>query len=411
VNDIVGSSVKDIYRVSNEGYLEFSPGFFQRCMRDYLDEPTLEVVSARYLGEVGVTATTRMKYTGGAEKTGKLLGLFRYEIEYAARGAARTIAVLVKSKTHYRELVHRLATVLVKGGIELSDVAGLLARTELYNTHMKEINVFRMQKVVPALAHVLPAVYGTYVDDESETYIVLEEFLADAYVMRDYRDISWWTRERIAQCVADFAAMHAGYYASTEALVHEGWLGKTMDVSTMSSLAPLWKAYAARLRRSDNELFDTRYLDAHERWIETLPQWWGRIDVLPKTLIYNDAQIRNLAVREPATRPRLVLFDWECASIQLPQRDLVEFLSYAVSERISDVEITDFIEAARAELERRAGRRIDRSSWLEGCRCSIMDLHVNRMACQLVLHVTLNRPDIERVFRASMRILNVLGQS
>jgi hypothetical protein len=30
------------------------------------------------------------------------------------------------------------------------------------------------------------------------------------------------------------------------------------------------------------------------------------------------------------------------------------------------------------------------------------------MACQLVLHITLDRPDIERVFRASMRILGCI---
>ena len=116
-------------------------------------------------------------------------------------------------------------------------------------------------------------------------------------------------------------------------------------------------------------------------------------------------------MREPATRPRLVLFDWECTSIQLPQRDLVEFLSYAISDRISDAEIIGLLDAGRTELARRSKTEIDRRAWLEGCRLSIQDLHVNRMACQLVLHITLNRPDIERVFLASMRILHLLESS
>jgi len=396
--------VNDIYRVTAEGYLEFSPEFFQHCMREYLDDPGLAVSAARYLGEVGVTATTRMKYTG---ITGKLLGLFHYEIEYRSRGAPRKIEILVKSKTHSSELVQRLAGVLVSSGIDVADVAGLLARTELYNTHMKEINVFRMQKTVPAFTHVLPAVYGTYADDEKQQYVVLEEFLGDAYVMQDYRDLSFWTRDRIAQCVVDFAAMHAPFYADTEALVREGWLGKTMDAATMTALTPLWTAYGRKLRHFEGGLFDARCLELHDNWIETIPDWWGRIDALPKTLIYNDAQIRNLAVRDPATHPQLVLFDWECASIQLPQRDLVEFLSYAIGDNTTDDEIADFLELARGELARRTQREIDTRSWLEGCRYSIRDLHVNRMACQLVLHITLNRPDIERVFRASMRILRV----
>ncbi len=398
--------MKDIYQVTSEGYLEFSPEFFQQCMREYLDDQRLAVVAARYLGEVGVTATTRMKYTGNS---GKLLGLFHYEIEYRSRGEPRKVEILVKSKTHYRELVQRLADVLASGGIEVADVAGLLARTELFNTHMKEINVFRMQKTVPAFTQVLPAVFGTYVNEERQQYIVLEEFLTDAYVMKDYRDISYWTRDRIAQCVVDFSAMHAPFYANVEALVREGWLGKTMDAATMTELTPLWTAYADKLRHYEGGLFEARYLELHHRWIKTLPNWWERIDALPKTLIYNDAQIRNLAVRNPATHPRLVLFDWECASIQLPQRDLVEFLSYAISDSITNAEVADFIEAARRELARLTRREIDRHAWLEGCRYAIWDLHVNRMACQLVLHITLNRPDIERVFRASMRILSGLG--
>jgi thiamine kinase-like enzyme len=179
----------------------------------------------------------------------------------------------------------------------------------------------------------------------------------------------------------------------------------------MTALTPLWNAYADKLRHYEGGLFDAGHLALHRRWIETIPDWWSRIDALPKTLIYNDAQIRNLAVRSPGTQPRLVLFDWECTSIQLPQRDLVEFLSYAISDRISDAEILGFLEAARVELARRTHRNIDRRAWLDGCRLSIRDLHVNRMACQLVLHITLNRPDIERVFRASMRILRVLGET
>jgi len=395
-------SVNGIYQVTGEGYLEFSAGLFEQCMREFLDDPTLTVTSSRYLGEVGVTATTRMKYEGERDK---LLGLFHYEISYRAKGDPKTIEILVKSKTDYRELVQRLADVLVKSGIGIDGVAGLLARTELYNTHMKEINVFRMQRTVPAVARILPTVYGTYVDVAKQQYLVLEEFLADAYVMKDYRDISWWTQDRIERCVRDFSGMHAAYYDNHSALVGQGWLGATLDAKTMSALTPLWSAYADRLRHFVGGLFDDAYLAGHRRWIETIPEWWGRIDALPKTMIYNDAQIRNLAVRDPAGQPRLTLFDWECTSIQLPQRDLVEFLSYAIGDATGDEDILALLEAGRAELATRSGKAIEQDAWLEGCVLSIRDLHVNRMACQLVLHITLDRPDIERVFRASMRIL------
>jgi hypothetical protein len=390
-----------IYAVTPEGYLEYSAAFFEQCMRDYLGDPRLTVASARFLGEVGVTDTTRMKYRGERDK---LLGLFHYAIEYTTGGRRHAIEILVKSKTHYLDLVRRLAEVLIKGGIKVDDVPGLLAKTELFNTHMKEINVFRMQKSDPAFTRVLPAVYGTYVDDRTQQYVVLEEFLANAYVMKDYRDISFWSAARIEMAVRDFARMHAAYYDKNGALVSQGWLGRTLNAAVMQQLSPLWLAYAEKLRYFTGRLFDQQYLDTHVRWIETIPQWWDGIDTLKKTLIFNDAQIRNLAVRDPAGEPRLVLFDWECASIQLPQRDLVEFLSYAISASTTDADIAGFIEAARMQLAESAQVEVEGHEWLVGCRYAIRDFHVNRMACQLVLHITLNRPDIERVFRASLRI-------
>ena len=392
-----------IYQLSKEGFLEFSPAFFQGCMREYLEDPALTVQSAEFLSEVGVTATTRMKYT--EQQHDKLRGLFHYRVTYTVREQTRVIELLVKSKTHYLELCRRLADVLVKSGIQVPDCAGLLAKTELYNTHMKEIQVFRMQKRIHAFTDVLPAVYGSYVDDAGGQYMVLEEFLADAYVMKDYTDISFWTKERITKAVEDFSAMHAAHFANYNALVAEGWLGPTMDRARMQELAPLWRAYAEKLRYFVGRLFDQQYHDRHARWIETIPEWWGAIDRLPKTLIFNDAQIRNLAVRTPQTDPRLALYDWECASIQLPQRDIVEFLSYAAGERLSDEDLLAVLDAARRKLAGDSGKAVGQREWLEGCRLSIMDFHVNRMACQLTLHVTLNRPDIERVFRASMRIL------
>lgn len=394
-----------IYAVTPQGYLQFSAVFFEECMREYLESPQLKVTAAHFVGEVGVTATTRMKYSGEHDK---LLGLFRYRIDYAVGGERRRIDLLVKSKTHYGELVARLAGVLVKGGVQVPDLERLLASTELCNTHMKEIHVFRLHKTVPAFTRVLPAVYGTYANDETRQYIVLEEFLDGAYVIKDYTDISFWTFGRIEMAVRDFSRMHAAFYGKYDALVGQGWLGKTMDAAGMVALTPLWRAYAARLRSLVGSLFDEAYYDSHLKWIDTLGDWWGRTDSLTKTLIFNDAQIRNLAVRSPERDPRLVLYDWECASIQLPQRDLVEFLSYAIDERIDDVEIAALLEAARAQLAADTAQPIDRSEWLTGCLYSIRDLHVNRMACQLALHVTLKRPDIERVFQSSLRILRVV---
>jgi hydroxymethylglutaryl-CoA reductase (NADPH) len=57
---------------------------------------------------------------------------------------------------------------------------------------------------------------------------------------------------------------------------------------------------------------------------------------MPKTLIYNDVQIRNLAMRQLGQKWKLCLFDWEVATTHIPQRDLVEFLSYVISKNVTN---------------------------------------------------------------------------
>ena len=49
----------------------------------------------------------------------------------------------------------------------------------------------------------------------------------------------------------------------------------------------------------------------------------------PHTLIHNDCNPRNMCLRKNYTSsPQLCLYDWELATIDTPQRDLVEFLSF-----------------------------------------------------------------------------------
>lgn len=398
-----------IYEIDQEGFLEFKPTFFQNCMAEFLDEPTLRVLAVKFLGQVGVTATTRMKYTGEQDK---LLGLFHYEITYESQHKKQSVEILVKSKTHYCELIHRLANVLVQSGIQLNNLSDLLAQTGLFNAHKKEINVYKLTKTQPQIKKILPKVYGVYVNDEKGQYIVLEKFLQNSYLIQDYTDIAFWNKEMIDAAVKNFIEMHSAFYDNYQSILTAGWLGDIFNAQRMTDLKPLWLAYAEKLKEYYlGNLFSPKEIDEHFRWIETIPTWWGKIDQMKKTLIYNDAQIRNLAVRNPNTKPQLCLFDWEVPIIQLPQRDLIEFLSYVISDRITDKDIIEIVDASGQHLEKISNIQIDPTEWRRGFLYANYDYHINRMACQLVLHKTLNRPDIERVFRASMRLLTILHKN
>ena len=77
--------------------------------------------------------------------------------------------------------------------------------------------------------------------------------------------------------------------------------------------------------------------------INHIPQLWVTYENAPKTLVHNDCNPRNLCLRKsslampksnenvPYNDPRtLCLYDWELARIDIPQRDIVEFLAFVL---------------------------------------------------------------------------------
>lgn len=397
----------DIF-VIEDGYLRYSPYFFQHCLSEALHDPALKILSAEFVSKVGVTKTTEMKYSG---ETKQIIGIDRYNLRFTSKGIEQTISVLVNSKTHYKVLVERLAEVIIKGGFTLSKsiLCSYLEKTALYNTNMKDIDIFRIALKNPTFAKFLPKVYGTYVNDAKQEYMVIEEYLENDYVIRDYTDISFWDKHNIESAVSNLADFHAIWYDRYDQLVKEGWLGTVMTSLQMVALKPLWQAYAKELKTFVGSIFTQAQYDAHCQLVETVGDWWKHLDGMKKTLIYDDIQIRNLAMRSDKYKFRLELFDWEVPEIHVPQRDLIELLSYILDpNNVTDEEIANYIELNRRELEKISRISIDRTTWLAGCLYAMYDYYIDRLACQLMLHRVLVRPDITRVFHTSQRILHYL---
>jgi hypothetical protein len=398
----------NIYTVNSAGELCYTGSLFELCMRKTLRDSSLKVLSAEYQSVVGATATTRMKYSGEGKK---ILGLDEYVLRYTSQGQCSTVKVLVKSKTHYKELVRRLGEVMIQGGMQMQEeqLLPLLERTSLYNAHLKEVMAYQLASEDSSFGAFFPPVYGTYVDDPNQVYIVVEGYLEDAYLIRDYRDIAYWTPANIQDAVTDLAKYHSLRFDRYGDLVKQGWLGPVMTCETMVSMMPLWKALADSLKDFVGSLFTEADYDAHLHLLDALPEWWGRLGGMKKTLIYNDIQIRNLAMHSHQ-RPRLCMFDWECVTIHVPQRDLVELLSYIMSPDVDDNDIDHYLKAYYDTFNSVAAQAFNWTEYMQGCLYALHDYQIDRLATQLALHKVLTRVDIERVFRTSRQLLHLLQQ-
>lgn len=81
----------------------------------------------------------------------------------------------------------------------------------------------------------------------------------------------------------------------------------------------------------------------------------------PQTLIHNDCNPRNLCLRKRALEDeerrdcRLCLYDWELATLDVPQRDLVEFLAFTIPPSSLNSYRLELIDFYRCNLEHYSG--------------------------------------------------------
>jgi hydroxymethylglutaryl-CoA reductase (NADPH) len=69
--------------------------------------------------------------------------------------------------------------------------------------------------------------------------------------------------------------------------------------------------------------------------------------ILPRTVIHNDYNPRNVAM---SNDDHVVVYDYELARIDVPQRDVIEFLSFALSSENLTMSFSEFMAFYRAEL-------------------------------------------------------------
>jgi len=73
--------------------------------------------------------------------------------------------------------------------------------------------------------------------------------------------------------------------------------------------------------------------------LDALESLWGELeeicDVMPRTLVHGDFVNKNLRIRDAATGPVLLVFDWEFAGWGVPAADLAQLIDRAASPDLS----------------------------------------------------------------------------
>jgi len=234
------------------------------------------------------------------------------------------------------------------------------------------------------------------------------ERLQGMVLMDSADDVSGWGRAEIEAALRGLAEIHAVWYGREAELRATGWLPEPMTAASMVEMAELWEGLAVHAVEEFPKWFRKDDLKLHRRLVHSLGRWWGELEGLPRTLIHNDFNPRNLCLRPlPGGDLRLCVYDWELATLGVPQHDVAELLAFVLTPGSSEEEVSHYVGVHRRALEQSAGVSISPELAHLAYRRSLQDLVVNRFAMYAMAHTFRHYGFMERASLTLRHLLQV----
>ncbi|MCG8317823.1 MAG: phosphotransferase [Pseudomonadales bacterium] len=381
---------------------DFDTAFFNRVMQSFSGNSATHIASVKPIEDFKMGSSIITELT--AHKINKLVGHFPYEIKVA--GNEKPLPVMVKVKPLDAEVILVSNSMAALCDARLAQAYNnFKEQLEFKHCDIRELEVMKQQD--PRFVRNCPIVYYTWADPEREAYVIVEEMLQGMEMMDTADDTSGWTEEHYAAAINGIAEVHSIWYGKEKELQSKPWLANAPTSENMMKRLRLWELLAVHASEEFPEWFTPEIMDGCRRVIYELPDWYGKLDQMPKTLIHNDFNPRNICFRRTPTGLQLCAYDWELATLQVPQHDLAELLVMTAQPDISPVEVNHWVELHRQALENATGQSIDPTIWRDGFKYSLWDLSVNRLAMFMMGHTFRHYDFMERVYHTWLRLLKI----
>jgi len=318
-------------------------------------------------------------------KRGSQPGLRRARLTVESRkGCTSVIDVVLKSKPPDTDAIEVGEQVARLCGRQLGDAyAAWRDHIGLTGGHLRELAIYetddqRLRLHVPAPLAVLR-------DDDLGEWLVALEYVSDAQVANAWQRA--WTRSEIDAALRGLAVLHSLWRDHWESLVSQSWLGPRRNSQQMAAMSPLWSALATNARPAFTSWAGPALVKAHESLLSGIDRWWRPLGDNLQTLIHNDFNPRNIMLRgQRGAVLRLCAYDWELATIGAPQRDLAEFLCFALAPETAADHALTWVQRYLGLLEEQTGTIIDPIEWKAGFRAALCDFLIDRLAMYAMIH-------------------------
>ncbi|MBF0452401.1 MAG: phosphotransferase [Candidatus Magnetomorum sp.] len=391
--------------VNHLKHADFTPEFICQLMRQTFDDTSIHVQTFEAIKDSNSENSIITQQTSG--KINKLLGLFPCQLEYSTKEETICTEVMLKIKPKDTEIIH---TVNAIGSLceerlanELKKANGRMGFT---SCHTRELEIYRQKD--PRFIKYIPKIYGIYENEDREAYVVLMERLKNLVLMDSANDISGWTPEHIHTAIDGISDIHSIWYGKEDELKEKSWMGYYPTTERMMKFSRLWELLGVHMQTEFPEWISDVDLNRYRERVKKIPEWWGVIDSMPKTLIHNDFNPRNIAFRNTDSGLCLCAYDWELATIHLPQHDVCELLAFVLNQNVTREDLIHYAEYQRKALERACGIQLNKNDWWEGFRSCIWDLMVNRFVMYILAHTVKDYPFMFRAMNTLRQMIEII---
>ncbi len=375
----------------------FTASFVEKMMQD--QEPGSRIKVTK-IEEFPVDNSASILSTLNASTTGQEIGHFGLEVSFIKDNKPQQRKMVMKVKPHGKVTASMLTGLADFCGKPLNDVYQKHEKlTGFSNSHIRELEVYK-KKPSP----IQPEIFGLSVDTENEIFIILMEYLEDVELLNSVMNPEKWTREHIEVALLQMAAWHASNLNLSEGLNLEFWKEDVPGKDYMEQLQPLWKSLLQHASTTLPELYTPENKAILERGIEKIPFYWSELEKMPKTLIHNDFNPRNICFSRKNGDLQLCLYDWELATFHVPQYDVVEFLSFVLIPENYESRL-NYLEIYRKELNRLTGKFSNQEEFQKGFAYAALDFGMHRLGMYVMAHSVSPYPFLPRVLHSYFNTL------
>ncbi len=244
-----------------------------------------------------------------------------------------------------------------------------------------------------SLSTFIPHCYSTFAELSHDAPLVLERLRAGNQVESLDAVASPWPLDQVRRVVLALAHMHAACRDRGNDLAVIPWARPMGTTATM--LRPLWNAlfaYACTKIDADVARVAAPLLDDLG--------WSAALSKIPQTLLHNDVNPRNLALRSGSTTD-IVLYDWELSALGPSTRDLAEWLCYSLSPAVNEAEVFS-LARAHANI---AVPNLDENTLRSALGASLAWFFFDRLTTYTVVAPIFELPWLGRVFSTWRKLM------